>query len=482
MKNKTFLIIRTKIKTAFCLILFCSTTIVKCKFSLEVPAPTTSTNSENVYKDDLTASSVLTGIYAQLSNTFTSGSVASITLYGGLSADELTLYDLTNTNYIDYYKNSLNPTTASNTVHWNQIYTLLYRCNAAIEGLTTSSNVSELVRNQLLGEAKFMRSFLNFYLINLYGDAPLVTSTDYKKNSGLQRTPTSEIYMQIKKDLMEAKSLLSENFMSSNLTTTTTERIRPNKGAAQALLARVYLYTKDYVNAEIESTGVIQNKSMYDTATIGNVFLKNSKETIWAIQPVITGRNTDDAFLFILPSTGPNSTKPVYLSDSVVNAFENSDKRKSIWTGKASTSLQTFYYPAKYKVGNANQPVTEYTIALRIAEQYLIRAEAKAYQNKITESLADLNLIRSRAGLGSINITNQTELINSIYHERQVEFFAEWAHRWLDLKRTNRADKIMPIITQKKGGQWKSEWQFYPISTTELLQNPNLTQTPGYQN
>jgi len=119
-----------------------------------------------------------------------------------------------------------------------------------------------------------------------------------------------------------------------------------------------------------------------------------------------------------------------------------------------------------------------------LGEQCLIRAEARAQQGNLNGAISDLDIIRKRAGLPLIANTNpgisQSVLLTAILHERQVELFTEWGHRWLDLKRTNNVDGVMNTVTTQKGGTWNSDWQWYPITLSELQTAPNLVQNEGY--
>jgi starch-binding outer membrane protein, SusD/RagB family len=271
--------------------------------------------------------------------------------------------------------------------------------------------------------------------------------------------------------------------------TTTTERLRPNKYAATALLSRAYLYANDWTNAEIQASAIISNSASYDTTELKDVFLKNSKEAIWQLQPVNIGWNTEDARIFILPSSGPTGNSsvsgyPVFMSNSLLNLFEPGDQRKTNWINAVTigggTGIATYYFPYKYKCATLNNPVTEYTMILRLGEQYLIRGEARAQLNKIPEALADINVVRIRARLPSLTINDKNSLLNAILRERQVELFTEWGSRWLDLKRTNTIDPVMNGVASTKGTTWNTNWALYPIPIYDITQNPNLIQNSGY--
>jgi hypothetical protein len=471
---KTHLILRP-------LFLFCILQIA-CKKQIEVGAPDTSINSVNVYSSDATAAAVLTGIYTQISNQGVGEDINGISVYAGLSCDELTLYDLNNLGYLPYYKNNLSAI-GSGGGFWVSIYSLIFDANAAIEGLNSSTGLTPGVKQQLLGEAKFMRAFFYFYLADLYGNVALVTSTDYKANAVLSRTAKTQILQQIIIDLRDAQNLLSANYLDANLLNTTTERVRPTKWAADALLARAYLFTGAYDSAETEATLVINNNSLYSLDSLNGVFLKNNTEAIWQLQPVQVDvhSNTWDGALLVLPSTGPDADNfPIYLSNNVVNSFEPSDLRRINWVDSVVANSITYYYPYKYKIGLVNTSPQEYIMMLRLGEQYLIRAEARAQQSKITDAQSDLNSIRSRAGLPITSAGDQASLMTAILHERKVELFTEWGNRLFDLQRFGLIDSVMNSVAPEKGATWSSYKALYPILLNEIKTDHNLVQTPGY--
>lgn len=461
-----------------------------CKKLVDAEVPGNRIAAENVFSKDATAIAVLNGLYSKLSSyTYTgTANVSNLSMWAGLSTDELTLWiGSTSAVQIGYFKNSLSSAAATGGYEfWTNVFPYVYICNAAIAGLSSSTSLTPAVKNQLLGEAKFMRAFFYFYLVNLYGGVPLVLTTDYTINAVLTRSPENKVYDQIILDLKEAQELLADGFVKSDamtLYTASAERVRPNKAAASALLSRVFLYIGKWSEAEIQSTSIINNSSAYDTVSLNMVFLRNSKETIWQLQPVTTSpANTQDAYALILTRApvGLNSTHPVYLSSSLWSSFEPGDKRKlnGNWMNVYTDVSGTYYYPYKYK--DVSTSSTEYTMMLRISEQYLIRAEARAQQNNIAGAQNDLNLIRERAGLSNTNASDQGALLAAILKERRVELFAEFGHRWLDLKRTGNVDAVMTIATAAKGGTWESYQQLYPISGSEISKNPNLVQNPGY--
>ena len=114
---------------------------------------------------------------------------------------------------------------------------------------------------------------------------------------------------------------------------------------------------------------------------------------------------------------------------------------------------------------------------LRLAEQYLIRAEARAQQGNLTGAIGDLNIIRERAGLPDLSTAlTQDKVIAAVMQERRIELVSEWGQRWLDLKRTGQVDSVLSKIKPT----WKINGQLYPIPQSELTNDPNLVQNPGY--
>jgi hypothetical protein len=326
----------------------------------------------------------------------------------------------------------------------------------------------------------------------------LVTTTLYTVNDQLSRTPQAQVNAQIIQDLQDAISLLNTNYVDATDTTVTTQRVRPTKGAAEALLARAYLYMGKYDSAKYYSSQVINNgqyQLCHDLSLLMNpnstnyVFMANSSEAIWQLStPLPNSYNTLDAQYFILlgaPNTGGLANSAT-ISPELLSAFEPGDERRANWIDSFPTSTNNYYFPYKYHV-NTSTPLVEYTMVLRLAEQYLIRAEAEAQLGDMADAATDLNNIRTRAGLGaSPTLTassNLQQADSAILHERQVELFTEWGHRWFDLIRTGTVNAVMgaPVnVCQSKGGIWNANDTLYPIPQSEISNDANLTQNQGY--
>jgi hypothetical protein len=446
-----------------------------CKKFVQIKAPGNQLISSTVFTDDNTAIAAVSAIYRRMmlrGTSFADGDYSSISFLTGLSADELDSY-ATDPSIREYYQNAISASNQNNyNYFWTEAYAYIYQSNAAIEGMEASSAISPGLKNQLLGESKFIRAFCNFYLTNLYGDIPLILTTNYQANAIASRTGQDKVYMQIIADLLDAQNLLSTGYDYS-----AGEKVRPNKWTATALLARVYLYNSNWGAAETQASLVI-NSGQYRLPNLNEVFLKNSDEAIWQLMPVVTGVNTFEGANFILSAapSGP-SRNSAALSNVLNSAFEAGDLRYVNWIDSFTNAGITYYFPYKYKIKSGSS-LTEYSMVFRLAEQFLIRSEARAQLNTdLAGAAADLDTIRTRAGLPVTSATSQLDLLPAIYHERQVELFTEWGHRWLDLKRLGLADAVLGV---EKPGYWHPFASLYPIPQKERQNDPNLSQNTGY--
>lgn len=438
-----------------------------CEKFLEIGSPKDRASPVEMFSSDAMAASAITGIYSRMANSGGfSGNQNSISVLAGLSADELKGYS----SALDvFYRNEI-PTTNSTIQNrlWQEPYSYIYTTNAILEGLKGALGISESVNKQLQGEAKFIRAFCYFYLVNLFGEVPLVLTTDYRANELIPKSSTDKVYDQIIADLIDAESLLSNNYITG-------ERVRPNKWAATALLARVYLYLEKWDLAGQKASEIIDQKNMYSLVdNLDAVFIKNSNEAIWQLMPT-TSTNTKEGALFVLIATPTQ----VSLSPDLLTFFESGDNRRSKWIAQYSNSTGIYYYPFKYKIrATASGVVNEYSMVIRLAEIYLIRAEARAKLFQTATALEDINLIRKRSGLATALVgLNQAQCLTEIDKQRRLELFSEWGHRWLDLKRTGKTSATLAAL---KGGTWKDTDVLYPIPENEIIRNPSITQNLGY--
>ncbi|HTI08830.1 MAG TPA: RagB/SusD family nutrient uptake outer membrane protein [Puia sp.] len=472
-------------------LLLVALTLGGCKKYLEVPLPASSIAAEGVFNNDGTAAAALNGVYAALYNGSVFDYSSSLTYTLGLYGDELVNYS-TIFNNKALYMDAVTSSVSSATGYWTYLYSQLYAINQAIQGIQANNALT--YKNQWLGEAYFLRGLAYFYLTNLYGDVALVLTPDYLKNNGLKRSPQSDVYKQIIADLKQAQQLLDDDYHDDG-GAVTTDKGRPNRMAVDALLARTYLYTKDWPNAEIQAGSVIANTGTYQLPTPDKVFLLNSQEVIWGLVPMVSNLYSymvRDAAIYPIPKgTTPGSPYGITLSDSLANAFEPGDLRYTNWIGADTVPASglnpqhIYHYAYKYKVKGTLTAPLESVVLFRLAEQYLIRAEARAQQNKLSGgngATDDLNVIRARAGLPPTTAVSQADILNAIQQERRVELFCENGHHFFDLRRTGALDAYMTKLVPLKGGAgWNSNLAYWPIPVTDIQNDPNLTQTPGYQ-
>lgn len=377
-------------KATFFLIVFLPVSILSgCEKLIEIPEPTYSITSAKVFSTDKQATSAMAGVYTEMINGNASTNPGTYngvndgfacglsTVAAAQSADELVVFGGAGA-YNEYVTNKLTSQVNNSLALWQTAYTAIYGCNAVLEGIAASESdkLTTNTRKQLNGEAKFIRAFSYFYLVNFFGDVPLALTTNFNETSRMARTPKDQVYKQIIQDLKDARELLSGNYDISK-----GERVRPNKWAAAAMLARTYLYTKDYDNAFIVSGEVIANNSQFSLVEdLNNVFLINSKEAIWQLKqnPNVTNRGNGTAeSIAMIPYPFATGVVSYIIPAGLLNAFEPGDERKNTWIGvsdqinEGGTHLGIAYYPYKYKTGLHNYAPgaasTEYYMVLRLA-------------------------------------------------------------------------------------------------------------------
>jgi hypothetical protein len=441
-----------------------------CRKFIQVPPPTNAIVTSEVFTDSASAIAGITGIYINMwnrgSNTIGSGSVD---LYAGASSDEMT-----GTSTVSFMQeiDQDNITITNSYVQgmWTNAYSYIYGANACIYGATASTTLAPTVQNRVVGEAKFIRAFMHFNLVNLFGPVPLVITTDYNVTASLARASVDSIYAQILADLHAADSLLSPDPVPVN-------RVRANRYTVSALLARVSLYRQQWADAESYATRAIGGNYTLQN-NLDSVFLNGSTEAIWQMPSAGLGNETAIGQIIIPYSSG---VLPQYVATpQIVAAFEPGDKRPAHWMQSTVVAGTTWYYPYKYKLpyDNNTTPKEAYMI-FRLAELYLIRAEARAEQGDLSDAISDLNVIRTRAGLPPTTASAQPDLLAAIQHERQTELCFEWGHRWYDLKRTGTVNTVLGPPGNVKPA-WKPSAALYPIPYAQTQLDPFLTQNPGY--
>lgn len=445
---------------AYILILLTTTS---CKKILEIDNPIDKVTTDVVFADDATANLAVTGLYNRMMQNNSHITSGAMTIYCGLVADEF-MNTMPGTD--DEF--STNSISTSNSIveqnFWASAYSLIYHANSIIEGLELSNGVSSQMKKQLRGEAKFARSLIYFNLVNIFGDVPLIISTNYKENAAAPRKDYLAVYDQMIHDLSDAVEALPVSY-------TINDRTRPTKWSAYSLLSRIYLFMKDWANAKSTASLVINSGQYSLINNLPEVFKQNSNETIFQLKPAIASINTWEGNQFIPGSGGvPNYTLYVGL----LSAFEPNDLRLANWIRLTNAGGTNYYYPYKYRIRSGTGD--ENYIVLRLAEQFLIRAEANAHLNNISEAQNDLNTVRQRAGVNPTTANTTNELLLAIEEERRKEYFAEWGFRWIDLKRTDRINLVLSAIKPN----WQPTDALFPIPIAEIRKNNSLTQNAGY--
>lgn len=440
-----------------------------CDSFVEVDLPSSQLTAKAVFEDKATANAAMVSIYAKMRDTgILSGSLSGLSNQMGNYTDELVYYGSITGKTRNFYNNTILPSNAEVFNWWNSSYNQIYASNAIIEGVNASTALPQADKKQLTGEALFVRSLLHFYLLNLYGNVPYIITTNYEKNKVASKMQSAELYSHIIKDLVFAVSLLPDSYISS-------DRIRPNKSTAMALLARVYLYNKQWAEAANAASYLLSNTQTYAWETdLDTVFVKESSTTIWQFLPRTNGQNTQEGETFIFNSGPPALTA---LSTQLLNSFELGDQRKIHWVKAVTKGKDTWYHVNKYKQRSKTPSSLEYSIVFRLAEQCLIRSEARAELGDLDGAKKDLNVIRTTAGLTGTTAISKQEILDAIIQERKVEFFTELGDRFFSLKRINDLDQVLSPV---KAG-WDPTDRLLPLPESELIINPNLNpQNPGY--
>lgn len=456
-----------KIKTAVWIIIM-GLVLQSCENFVEVDVPTNQLLTPAVFEEKATAHAAMTDIYAKIrDNGLLTGGPTGISVTLGLYTDELRYHGSPANTAVNYFNNTLLPTGLDIATYWNNSYNQIYASNSVIAGVRNAIRLSQVDREQLTGEALFVRALVHSYLTGVFGSIPYVTTTELSTNSDISKITTDEVYALAIADLEEALPLLPEQYA-------TTYRVRPNRFAAQALLARLYLYAGRYSEAADAASAVLDQTGLYNMQSdLTLTFKKESPATIWQLSPKAVNGNTLQASVFIFVSPPPTF---VSLTTSQMEAFETGDLRKTNWTKTLTNANGAWHHAFKYRQRTASTPTVEMSIVLRLSEVYLIRAEARARAGELNSAIQDVNVIRTTAGLPEANLTTQSQILNAILQERRVELFSEYGHRFFDLK---RFDTIDESLTDKTG--WESTDRLFPLPQSELNLNTNLLpQNSGY--
>ncbi|MCX8530854.1 RagB/SusD family nutrient uptake outer membrane protein [Chryseobacterium luquanense] len=441
------------------------TTCISCEKMLEVDMPTNQINSDQIFENIQTANAALSGLYAGLyDNSPLSGDQTGRIL--ALYTDELNYYQATsNTGIIEIYQNTLIDSNPLVNSYWTNAYQKIYMSNAILEGVENSTALPSAEKERLKGEALTIRSILFFYLQQVYGNIPYPVTTNYMINQTIEKTPTAEVLQRIESDLKEAVPLLNDSYRN-------VERIFLNRKSAQLFLAKVLMTQKKWNEAEIVLKEIRQSSLYVFQNDITKVFEKSGTHIIWQLKPKNNTDPVKEMSSYYFANAAPLNAA---LTPAFYNIFDASDKRRLNWITPVTVGSNTWYRVNKYK--NTTNNTTEYSIVLRLEEVYLLLAEALAQQDKTSEALPLINAVRQRANISVLTLPLTKEaLLSEILLENRKEFFTEFGHRFMDLKRNNQLTILSGVKTN-----WKTFHQVWPIPQKELLLNNKLNpQNEGY--
>src|SRR5580692_7367239 len=222
-------------------------TVSDCRKLVDVPTPQDQLVTAAVFSNDANAGEAMTGLYIEVMNSSRTLLNGGMSLYGGLSSDEL-VNTIPNPFIDPFRENKLTAQNVFCATLYSTAYNIIFAANSLIAGLKASTGVSPAVKSELLGEAEVVRALEYFYLVNLYGAVPLVTSINFSETAQLPRDTVAAVYAQIEADLEDAQQALGTVYL--NTAEYPGARTRPNRLAAMALLARVWLYRGEWALAE----------------------------------------------------------------------------------------------------------------------------------------------------------------------------------------------------------------------------------------
>ncbi|SFU30793.1 Starch-binding associating with outer membrane [Pustulibacterium marinum] len=360
---------------------------------------------------------------------------------------------------------------------WQTWYKTIGRATISIDYTENYGITDESYKNRLIGEAKFLRALNYFWLVRSFGDVPL-QHIDY-----VIRQPKEDVYAFIEQDLLDAIDALplKSEYDSEDLG-------RATKGAAQALLSKVYLYEEKYQEAYDMANNVI-NSGEYslaaDYSTLWHADTENGVESIFEVQgrgeSIAHGVQQYSQTQGVRGQFGWGFNIP---SQNLLDAFneEGDEIRRdatiifpgeTLWDGTViiSNPENPMYSEKAYSSANGGAEDTDKNVRmLRYAEILLIKAEAAVELGM--DGSEPLNQVRERVNLD--DISNPT--LEDIWKERRLELAFEH-DRWFDLVRTGQASDAMAadgktFVTGKH--------ELFPIPNNQLIQTPEMEQNPGW--
>lgn len=420
----------------------------------------------------------ITGVYDEISREYYYGRY--MLLLPDVMADDVKQNEQAN-RVVDYAQHVQSVTDPQANALWTGLYFTNNALNNIINSDITVTNANQDKKDHVVGEAYALRGLIYFDLVRLFAQhytftsdashlgVPLILKFDPTLEP--ERNTVKEVYDQIISDITTAISLMNTDSRSGNSNTLSSD-------AAKALLARVYLYKEDWQNAEAMATDVIGsgNYSLISNANYLDLWnMDNSSESIFEISMTETDNQGGNSLAAMYVEDGYGDYLP---SDDVVSLYDTNDAR--LQTFIIDSNLSGVYAP--YRV-NKYPEVLGYdnTKVIRLAELYLIRAEARArIGTNLSGAQADLDMVRQRAlpSAPDVTVTGQ-DLIDEILLERRLELAFEGQRLW-DLMRTKQDIIRTQCTADICSIPYGDETNILPIPQDETDVNPNITQNPGY--
>ncbi|MGV3589972.1 MAG: RagB/SusD family nutrient uptake outer membrane protein [Adhaeribacter sp.] len=346
---------------------------------------------------------------------------------------------------------------------WSSIYKTILAANYLIVGVPniTDPLLTQAKREQFVGEASFVRALAYFDLARGWGGVPLIltptrTPSDH---ANISRSSLNDTYAQVLKDLETAENLLPE----------TTNRNRATKKTVWALRARYHLYRQEWAQAEQYASKII-NDSNYKLAKPFNTFFANNAagtpESVLELAYSNSFKNGHSNWWLPPALGGRREWSPSPALVELLNDPLTGGNRKELLARTAPPG-NLWYGKLYYRTPTGTDPA----YLIRVAELYLLRAEAQAQLGQLDLALIDLNAVRDRAGLAPVTLENKEDILLAIENERRLEFAFE-TDRWFNLVRTNRVAPVLGITDANK--------YLFPIPNAEIITNKNIAQNPGY--
>lgn len=370
----------------------------------------------------------------------------------------------------------------SYTQSWAFSYNVINLANAVIDRAPEVEMDSDR-KNELIGEARFIRANTYFKLVQDYGGVPLrlEETLDLGSDNELTRSPIDSVYMAIEKDLQ---------FSGENLPETRSgdDKGRAISAAAWGLLGKAYLQqgkNQDAIEA-FEKINPDQFNLLSDYSNLWEPGNKNNEEIVYEIQfqPPKSGAPYWNAFApasLGVPGGTNGSVSPNTPTLDLINAYEDGDLRKTAsidFTANGKPFIIKFRDPS---VSVGNDADTNFPV-IRYADILLMLAEAKGESQ---EAYNLINKVRNRAGLPNISSSSPGSFSDKVMHERQVELAFEM-HRMHDIQRMETQKAIELMNNHLKREYPNSDFSFdehdllNPIPTTEIQSNPKIEQNQGY--